>query len=66
MGYYSNKSRGLRKRAGLSREEIEILEEEEKESRSKNYAWARLIKKVFEVSPLTCKQYGGEMNIIAM
>ncbi|MBI5412366.1 transposase [Candidatus Peregrinibacteria bacterium] len=66
MGYYSNKSRGMRKRAGLSEMEIEIMEEEAKESRSRNYAWARLIKKVFEVSPLVCKKCGGEMKVIAI
>jgi hypothetical protein len=36
MGYYSNKSRGMRKRAGLSEVEIEIMEEEAKESLFKN------------------------------
>ncbi len=66
MGFYSNKSRGLRKKAGLSLEEIEILEEEAKQARSQNYAWARLIKKVYEVSALTCKRCGGEMRVISV
>ena len=42
MGFYSNKSRGMRKRAGLSEVEIKIMEEQAKESRSRNYAWAWL------------------------
>jgi hypothetical protein len=66
MGYYSNKSRGMRKRAGLSEAEIEIMEQDEKESRSRNCAWARLIKKVYETSPLVCKKCGGEMKVIAI
>ena len=38
MGHYSNKCRGVRKKAGLSPDEIEIMDEEIKENRSKNCA----------------------------
>lgn len=47
MEYYSNKSRGMRKKDEYAPEEIKIMEQEEKVKKQKNYAWAALIKKVY-------------------
>ena len=63
-GYYSNVSRGKRKKAQTDNQLPCILEPElsPKEFR-KN--WARLIQKIYEVDPLTCAKCQGAMRVIA-
>jgi hypothetical protein len=63
-GYYSNVSRGKRKKAQTDNQLPCILEPElsPKEFR-KN--WARLIQKIYEVDPLTCAKCQGSMRVIA-
>jgi hypothetical protein len=63
-GYYSNVSRGKRKK-----EEQDIIIpciiEEDGISPEKRKAWARLIQKIYEVDPLTCPKCQSSMKIIA-
>ncbi len=63
-GYYSNVSRGQRKKQNQDGLIPCILEPEEP---SKEYRknWARLIQKIYEVDPLTCPKCQGRMRIIS-
>ncbi len=65
-GWYSNKSRGLRKKDKSASSAISHAEEDltayQKKCRS---AWARLIRKIYEVDPLVCPQCQHTMKIIA-
>jgi len=62
-GYYSNVSRGKRKKADHDELIPSILEAE---GSSKEYRknWARLIQKIYEVDPLTCPKCSGAMKVI--
>ena len=69
-GHYSNKSRGMRKKA-----EAEQAEKGPKPSRGDDASgappsrcsktWAMLIKRVYEVDPLSCPRCGTEMKVVA-
>ena len=68
-GWYSNKSRGMRKKAA----EAEVVAADQPggeapevptPSRS-SQTWAMLIKRVYEIDPLACPQCGGQMTVIA-
>lgn len=63
-GWYSNFSRGKRRKA--QREEPTVVEGMQEVSTSvAKRAWARLIKQVYEVDPLSCARCGSAMRIIA-
>ena len=71
-GYYSNVSRGKRKKHNQDEWIPYILEPVEDpdfsgEGSSKEYRknWARLIQKIYEIDPLTCAKSQGRMRIIA-
>jgi len=63
-GHYSNKSRGMRKKAET---DDTILTAIPNEISSKEFRrnWARLIQKIYEVDPLTCPKCQGSMRIIS-
>ena len=63
-GYYSNVSRGKRKKS--DQDEL-IPSTLEPDGSSKEYRknWARLIQKIYEVDPLTCPKCQGRMRILA-
>lgn len=63
-GYYSNKSRGLRKKAETD-DDIPFILKNEMSSKEWRQNWARLIQKVYEVDPLVCPKCQGEIRIIA-
>jgi hypothetical protein len=63
-GYYSNKSRGMRKKAG-SDDQVPALVKSGILSAAFRKNWARLIQKIYEVDPLTCPKCQGPMRIIA-
>ena len=63
MGYYSNVCRGRRKKEGAS--ESGFVIEDDGPNKGCSRTWARLIKKIYEVDPLKCPKYGGDMRIIA-
>ena len=68
-GWYSNKSRGMRKKA-----EVEASAEPSREGENSapavaatrcSQTWAMLIKRVYEVGPFSCPQCGGPMKVVA-
>jgi hypothetical protein len=63
-GYYSNVSRGKRKRQNQD-EWIPYILEPEGSSKEYRKNWARLIQKIYEMDPLSCPKCQGQMRIIA-
>ena len=63
-GYYSNKLRGLRKKAGTD-DAVPALIESEVLSKEFRKTWARLIQKIYKVNPLLYPKCSGSMRIIA-
>jgi hypothetical protein len=69
-GWYASRSRGERaktkkKGAALAAAYPAVAESSEF-SRSAKAAWARLIRKVYEVDPLLCPRCGESMRVIAL
>ena len=65
-GWYSNRSRGKRRRmdaqpAGIATREVDVRDAARVRS-----TWARLIHKVYEVDPLECPRCKGPMRVIAL
>jgi hypothetical protein len=52
-GYYSNKSRGMRKKARTD-DQVPALIESAESSAAFRRNWARLIQKIYEIDPLLC------------
>ena len=67
-GYYSSKTRGMRKKTKEKSENesiIKIKKESSESQRIYKKKWAVLIKKVYETNPLECPKCGTEMRIIS-
>ncbi len=64
-GYYSNKSRGLRKKAALD-EQVPHLINTDIDSKEFRKSWSRLIQKVYGRDPLACPKCNGKMKVIAL
>jgi hypothetical protein len=64
-GFYSNKSRGLPKKAGTD-DQVPALIESELSSKELRRNWARLIQKIYHVNPLVCTKCSGFMRIISI
>jgi len=65
-GYYSNKSRGMRKKEENIDAGSEFVTVESDISRKKfRKNWARLIQKIYNVDPLLCPKCGSKMRIIS-
>jgi hypothetical protein len=67
-GVYSSSHRGKEKREEIEEQEIAVtvvMGEKNTDKGKPTSTWARLIRKIFEVSPLSCKKCGGKMRIIA-
>jgi len=62
-GLYANAHRGKLRKAEEGQPKLLITEEEC--PRSPRLGWAAMIRKVYEVDPLTCSQCGGRMKVIA-
>ncbi len=62
-GYYSNKSRGLRKKAGTD-DQVPALIDSDISRKAFRKNWARLIQKIYNVDPLLCPKCSGFMKII--
>ncbi len=63
-GYYSNKSRGLRKKAGTD-DQVPALIDSDISRQEFRKNWARLIQKIYHVDPLLCPKCLGSMRIIS-
>jgi hypothetical protein len=71
FAWYSNVSRGRRRKGRdpeldthTASDELDVLPPAARQARRR--AWARLIKLVYEVSPLTCPRCGSEMKVISV
>jgi hypothetical protein len=73
-GYYSNKSRGKRRKEEAEKADFEdnaapealnIIEEPTHTPKEYRRLWAQLIQKVYEVDPLICTKCGGTMRIVS-
>ena len=64
-GYFSNKSRGMRKKADTD-DTIPTIMPNELSSNKARQNWARLIQKIYEVDPLICPKCNGQMKIISI
>jgi hypothetical protein len=65
-GWYSNRSRGKRRRMGAEPAEVATREADVREAARVRSTWARLIHKVYEVDPLECPLCKGPMRVIAL
>ena len=61
-GHYANRVRGERAQAEPGEENVE---ERPVKKRRCSASWARLIAKVYDVDPLTCRKCGGKLKIVA-
>ncbi len=64
-GFYSNVSRGKRKKAAAD-DLIPCILEPELTDKALRQNWARLIQKIYEVDPLICAKCSGKMKVIAV
>jgi hypothetical protein len=62
-GLYANAHRGKVRKAGQSPFALRLAEAEVPAVPSKG--WAAMIRKVYEVDPMTCPKCGGRMKIVA-
>jgi hypothetical protein len=65
-GWYSNRSRGKRRRMEAEPAEVALRATDMHEARRVRSTWARLIHKVYEVDPLECPKCKGPMRVIAL
>ena len=68
-GWYSNKSRGMRKKAEVEASAEQPSSEGENSAPAVaatrcSQTWAMLIKRVYEVDPFSCPQCGGPMKVV--
>jgi hypothetical protein len=64
-GFYSNKLRGLRKKAGTD-DQVPALIDSDISRKAFRKNWARLIQKIYNVDPLLCPKCSGSMRIISL
>ena len=64
-GFYSNKSRGMRKKAETD-DAIPSIAPGEMTSKQFRRRWAMLIQKIYEVDPLCCPNCQNQMRIISI
>jgi len=65
-GWYSNRSRGKRRRAGAEPAEAATRDVYVCDAARVRSTWARSIHKVYEVDPLECPRCKGSMRVIAL
>jgi hypothetical protein len=65
-GWYSNRTRGKRRRMAAQPVEHATREVDAREAARVRSTWARLIHKVYEVDPLECPRCKGPMRVIAL
>ena len=64
-GWYSNKSRGVRKKADQEDAQTPLVILPERSDKPHRLYWAQLIQQVYEVDPLVCPKCQGDMKIIS-
>lgn len=65
-GFYSNKARGMRKKAEAQIVNPAVANEASDTPAPRcNRTWAMLIKRIYEVDPLACPKCGGVMKVVS-
>jgi len=64
-GYYSNKSRGMRKKKENNANSVHNMVESDISRKKFRKNWVRLIQKIYHVDPLLCPKCNGSMRIIS-
>jgi len=65
-GWYANRTRGARRRAGGDQQPAVIVADRARpELAAVRRRWAELLRRIFEVDPLRCPQCGTPMRIVA-
>ena len=66
-GFYSNKARGMRKKAEVAQQEDASSPSDVSRTPARrcSQTWAMLIKRVYEVDPLVCSKCGGIMKVVS-
>ena len=65
-GWYANRVRGLRRRAGVPEGTAVVVAPRERvPPREGQRRWAELLRRIYEVDPLTCPACAGPMRIVA-
>jgi hypothetical protein len=65
-GYYSNASRGKRRKKAADAETDLTVIDAPRGSAGSRKSWARLIQKIYEVDPLICPRCQGPMRVISI
>ncbi|MEK7667130.1 MAG: transposase [Gemmatimonadota bacterium] len=69
-GWYASRTRGMRRRqaaGGVAAEEpVAITDPADWSLRAARYRWAELLRRIFEVEPLTCPRCSALMRIVAV
>ena len=68
-GWYASRTRGARRRqatAGEAQASVPIIELADWTLRAARYRWAELLRRIFEVDPLSCPRCRGPMRILAV
>ena len=65
MGWYSSKSRGMRKKAKEAANPSSQGDARIVSPARCSQTWAMLIKRVYEIDPMVCSQCGGDMQIVS-
>lgn len=65
FGTYSARTRGAQKTKQQNSSIVLAPQDDQEETRPTSAHWARLIKKIYEVDPLSCDKCSGPMKIIA-
>ena len=64
-GYYSNKSRGMRRQADKE-DDVPALIDSDLSAKEFRRSWARLIQRIYEIDPLICPKCQGNMQVISV
>jgi ribosomal protein S27E len=62
-GLYANAHRGKMQKSGRDGKSITMIEEDTRRVPGKG--WAQMIKKVYEIDPMICRECGGQMRVIS-
>ena len=65
FGFYSNKSRGQRAKADRNQNHVVDIQDDHTPRHVARRRWAALIKRIWQVDPLTCPRCGGRMKIVS-
>ena len=63
-GWYSNKARGMRKKA-VAPDAPATVEEDTEAKKACRQRWAMLIQRIYEVDPMECPQCSAQMKVVS-